>query len=210
MRRQSKDGQTINSKLLGANVADINIEKFRDLSLYNKTKYELSGRFTIPLLKTVTNKFSPSVIFTIVLPSQAISNIECISECENLMILNLSRNAIENLAPLRKLKKLKIVDLSDNAITSPDCFEDSSELVNLHMEGNMIKGLNSIACLSSCPSLKNLHFQTLSGNQQNPMCELTNYRANVFDFLPQLARLDGKYYLMQASPSPSSSATGAS
>ena len=73
--RQSKDGQNINSKLLGANLADINIEKFRDLSQYNKDKYELAGKFTIPLLKTITNKFSPVVMFTIVLPSQAISNI---------------------------------------------------------------------------------------------------------------------------------------
>lgn len=80
-QRQSKDGNNISSKLLGANLADINIEKFRDLTLYNKNKYELTGKFSIPLLKTITNKFSPAVMFTIVLPNQAISNIDAISEC---------------------------------------------------------------------------------------------------------------------------------
>ena len=109
------------------------------------------------------------------------------------MILNLSRNAIENLRPLSKLKKLKIVNLGDNAITNIDCFEQSEDLVNLRLEGNMVKGLNSITSLSSCSNLKNLHFQTLSANQQNPICELNNYRSNVLEFLPLLSRLDGTY-----------------
>ena len=54
----------------------------------------------------------------------------------------------------------------------------------------MVKGLNSITSLSSCTNLKNLHFQTLSGDQQNPICELNNYRNNVLEFLPFLNRLD--------------------
>lgn len=33
---QTKDGNNISSKLLGANLSDINIEKFRDLTMYQK------------------------------------------------------------------------------------------------------------------------------------------------------------------------------
>ena len=53
-----KKANNIEQKLLGTNVSDINIEKFRDLTSYNKNKYEIVGRLTIPLLKTITNKFS--------------------------------------------------------------------------------------------------------------------------------------------------------
>lgn len=35
----TKDGNNISSKLLGAKVSDIKIEKFRDLTQYNKDKY---------------------------------------------------------------------------------------------------------------------------------------------------------------------------
>ena len=86
------------------------------------------------------------------------------------MILNLSRNAIENVKPLSKLKQLRIVNLSDNAITNADCFENCIDLVNLRLEGNMIKGLNSMTSLNTCPKLRNMHLQTLSGDQQNPIC----------------------------------------
>jgi hypothetical protein len=85
---------TISSKLLGANLSDLNIEKFRDISQYKKEKYELTGKFSIPILKNITNKFSPLVIFTINLPNQAISSIDPISECENIMVINLSHNCI--------------------------------------------------------------------------------------------------------------------
>ena len=135
------DGNNINSKLLGAKVSDIKIEKFRDLTQYQKDKYELTGKFSIPILKTITNKFSPQVIFTIVLPNQAIHSIDALSECENLMILNLSRNSIESLAPLENLTQLKIINFADNSITNTSSLGNCSELVNVHLEGNMIKGV---------------------------------------------------------------------
>jgi hypothetical protein len=78
-RRITGDQNNISSKLLGANLADINIEKFRDLNTYKKSKYELQGKLSMPILKAITNKFSPSVIFTIVLPYQAISKIDALS-----------------------------------------------------------------------------------------------------------------------------------
>ena len=66
MSRQRKSevkDTNISSKLLGANVSDINIEKFRDLSLIRKDRYDLGGKITVPILKTLTNKFSPFIYF---------------------------------------------------------------------------------------------------------------------------------------------------
>lgn len=40
-RRITGDQNNISAKLLGANLADINIEKFRDLTAYKKQKYSL-------------------------------------------------------------------------------------------------------------------------------------------------------------------------
>lgn len=93
-RRITGDQNNISSKLLGANLSDINIEKFRDLTNYKKQKYSLEGKLTIPILKAITNKFSPAVMFTIVLTNQAISRIDALAECENVVVLNLSSNSI--------------------------------------------------------------------------------------------------------------------
>ena len=79
MSKQRKTGDVkdnnISSKLLGANLSDINIEKFRDLNQYRKDRYDLGGQITLPMLKTITQKFSPDVIFTIILPNQALSSV---------------------------------------------------------------------------------------------------------------------------------------
>jgi hypothetical protein len=68
----------ISSKLLGTNIQDINIEKFRDISNLNKQKYQINSKLTVPILKTLTNKFSTEIIFTITLPDQSISNIDAL------------------------------------------------------------------------------------------------------------------------------------
>ena len=124
MSKQRKTGDVkdnnISSKLLGANVSDINIEKFRDLNQYRKDRYDIGGQVNIPMLKIITNKFSPEVIFTIILPNQGLSNIEAIGECSNLMVLNLSKNNIDALTPLKKCKKLRIVNLSSNCLKDID------------------------------------------------------------------------------------------
>lgn len=143
-KRLTGDQNNISSKLLGANLADINIEKFRDLANYKKNKYQLEGKVTIPILKTITNKFSPTVMFTIVLPNQGISRIDALSECENIVILNLSSNTIQDITPLQNLRSLKILDLSDNSISNINPFRGLEQLVNLKLQGNMIKGLDAL------------------------------------------------------------------
>jgi len=122
MSKQRKTGDVkdnnISSKLHGANLSDINIEKFRDLSQYRKEKYDLGGKLTLPILKTISLKFSPDVIFSVILPGQSISSIEALSECVNMMVVNLSKNSIENLSPLKNLNKIRILNMSENCITN--------------------------------------------------------------------------------------------
>ena len=140
-RKSDVKDNNISSKLLGTNISDINIEKFRDLTQYRKDRYELQGKFTLPMLKTITNKFSADTIFTINFPNQGIGSIDALEGCQNLMVLNLSRNSIESLTPLRNAKKLRILNMGDNSINNIDVLEGAIELVNLHLEGNLIKSV---------------------------------------------------------------------
>ena len=123
-RKSDVKDNNISSKLLGANLSDINIEKFRDLSQYRKERYDLGGQMTLPMLKIISNKFSPDVIFTVILPGQALANTEALSECVNLTVLMLGKNSIENIAPLKKLKQLRIVDLSENCLNNVDALHN--------------------------------------------------------------------------------------
>ena len=79
---------------------------------YVRSPYHLNGKLTIQILKTITNKFSPEVIFTINLPNQQIGSLECLIECSNLMVINLSKNSIDDLSPLKAITTLKIVNFS--------------------------------------------------------------------------------------------------
>jgi Leucine-rich repeat (LRR) protein len=184
MSKQRKTGDVkdnnISSKLLGANLSDINIEKFRDLSQYRKERYDLGGQITLPMLKSLSNKFSAEVILTVILPGQALGNIDALAECVNLMVLNLSKNSIENIGPLKKMKKLRIVDLSENCLTGVDPLHNCQELVNLKLQGNMIKGLDQLRAVKTCPNLRNLSLQALGGDNDNPICQLNGYRSNIF------------------------------
>jgi len=104
-----------------------------------------------------------------------------LADCTNLMVLNLSENSIENIGSLKILNKLRIVDLSLNSIVNVDALANAVELVNLNLEGNLIKGIEQIRALKTCENLKNLHLQTLDGVNQNPICGLSNYRRNICD-----------------------------
>ena len=57
----------------------------------------------------------------------------------------------------------------------------------------MIKTIDQLRALKTCPNLNNLHLQTLSAQNDNPLCQLNNYRANIFDEFPQVKRLDGMW-----------------
>lgn len=71
-----------------------------------------------------------------------------------------------------------------------ECFRGADELVCLKLEGNMVKGLEGLKALQSCDRLRNLHMETLTGEGQNPICQLEGYRDNLLSFLKQITRLD--------------------
>lgn len=67
MKRNSVTNKkdNISSRLLGTNVNEISIEKFRDPNP-PKVNYKLpNGRLNDKLLKTISNKFSLDVIFNL-------------------------------------------------------------------------------------------------------------------------------------------------
>lgn len=39
--------------------------------------------------------------------------------------------------------------------------------------------------------MRNIYFQSLAGNQPNPICTNNSYRMNIFELLTTLKRLDG-------------------
>lgn len=135
------------------------------------------------------------MIFTVTLPGQGIASIEALAECTNLMVLNLSKNNIDSLAPLKNHARLRIVDLSENCIPNVDALSNCVELVNLNLEGNLIKGIDQLRALKTCTALRNLHLQTLAGNNENPICSLNQYRSNIANEFPQIKRLDCKLCL---------------
>ena len=114
-------------------------------------------------------------------------------------MLNLSKNSIESIQPLKKMKKLRIVHLGDNCLTNVDAFHNCGELVKLSLEGNMLKGLDQLRAIKTCPNLQNLHLMTLAADAQNPICQLNGYRQNLFAEFPNVKRLDGIFFMTQGS-----------
>lgn len=127
----------ISSKLLGTNVQDINIEKFREPAA--KQKFELAGKLTLPLLKVITNKFAPEIIFTVTLPEQNLASLDVLEECENLMVLNVAGNSISSIEPLKRMKELKFLNVANNSVSSLEPLRALLKLINLHLEGNNVK-----------------------------------------------------------------------
>jgi IS30 family transposase len=96
--------ENINSKLLGADINSINIEKYRDITNNKKQKINLNGKLNANILKTISNKFSPEIIFSLNIMGQGLTSIDALSECKNLIVLNISQNKISSLQPISKLK----------------------------------------------------------------------------------------------------------
>ena len=101
---------SISSKLLGVNLNDINIVRRPFAAEMLEIRPQWKDKH--PTLTTLTNEFSPEVIFTATLPGQGLGNINALADCGKLMVLNLSKNGIENITPLKGLVRLCIIDLS--------------------------------------------------------------------------------------------------
>ncbi|XP_077362757.1 acidic leucine-rich nuclear phosphoprotein 32 family member D-like isoform X2 [Festucalex cinctus] len=105
-------------------------------------------------------------------------------ELEVLSMVNVGLNSLAKLPSLPKLRKL---ELSENNLS--DSFETLSEkcpnLIYLNLSSNMIKELSDVEALQDLKSLQSLDLLN---------CEITSmkeYRACVFELLPQVTYLDG-------------------
>ena len=125
-----------------------------------------------------------------------ISKIGAMSQCSNLVFLNLKSNKLSNLTGLC-LNQLVMLDLSFNMITNLDTLDEMSKLKYLKLQGNKIDKFKSvhnniikITKLKSFKSLENVLLQEVNGNAANPICKLENYRNEVFSIAPSLKSLD--------------------
>ncbi|KAL4460039.1 hypothetical protein ABPG74_003565 [Tetrahymena malaccensis] len=179
----------IQGKLLGTNVKEINVEKFRDAK-YTPIPYKLNGKLTDQILKTISNKFSTELIFHLDLSNQQLSNIDALQECKNLVLVNLSKNQIKDLFPLQHCVSITFLNVSGNQIQYLEYLKVMKQLTNLHAEENRIKNIKGLKGLEECENLNSLFLQSLSGKEQNPLCSEEGYRDTVFSYLQQLKRLD--------------------
>jgi Leucine-rich repeat (LRR) protein len=62
------------------------------------------------MLKTISGKFSLELIFSLDLSGQGLNDIDALEGCENLMLLNISKNNIKDLYPLYKLQQVAFLN----------------------------------------------------------------------------------------------------
>lgn len=98
----------IQQKLLGANISDIDLEKFRASLKANShsTMQSLNGKLSKDILKQVSGKFSLEIIFSLDLSRQSLTQIKDLAGCTNLAFLDISNNRVGDLGPLAGLKEL--------------------------------------------------------------------------------------------------------
>ncbi|CAD8102224.1 unnamed protein product [Paramecium sonneborni] len=187
-KSSTTNNQQIQSKLLGTNVNEINIEKLRDLK--QTQNFNLQGKLNPQIIKTISNKFGLDIVFVLDLSNQKIGNIDCLTECIHLVQLNLQNNQISDISPLKVMKDLAFLNISNNQITQLDLGELYC-LQNLQAKGNFIKSVKAIEYLDRIRVLRTLYLQCASGDQKNPICDLNNYRNVIFNTIKALQRLDG-------------------
>jgi len=94
-------------------------------------------------VKTVAKKFDFNTIFYMELCNKKIHAVGAISECKNLITLDLSRNNLTSLAGLDSCIDLKFLNLSYNKITSITILEKIPKLNKLELQGNKIQDFKS-------------------------------------------------------------------
>jgi len=95
---------------------------------------------------------------TLVLSSNAISDIGPVSGCTELEVLDVYSNGISDIEPLKALTKLRSLSLLDNSLTSIAALSGLTELTELAL------GYNSITDLSPIAGLTKLHDLYLDSN----------------------------------------------
>ncbi|CAK84638.1 unnamed protein product (macronuclear) [Paramecium tetraurelia] len=176
------------SKYLGMNTASIDINKYRDLK--QTQDFNLQGNLNLQIIKTISNTFEINTIFDLDLSNQKIEKIDCLAECIQLVQLNLHNNSISDISPLNTLKYLSILNISNNQIAKLDLVGLNS-LQNLEAQGNLIQSVEAIKDLDSIETFTILYLQLPSGELKNPICDINNYRNQIFKAIKSLSRLDG-------------------
>lgn len=100
--------------------------------------------------------------------------------------LNLWGNNLEDVEIIKNMTNLEIVTLSNNNVSSLKDFADLKNLKELYLRKNSISQLEELSYLKNCKDLKILWLE------DNPICEIEDYRKKVVRLLPQLNKLDNK------------------
>lgn len=107
-----------------------------------------------------------------------------VEDLSQVKCLNLWASDIEDIEIISEMKNLEVVSLSGNLISSLRPFFNNDKLSELYLRKNNITNLQEMEHLRACKSLKILWLE------ENPCCQLPNYREHVIKMLPQLLKLD--------------------
>ena len=108
-------------------------------------------------------------------------NINSLLEVKN---INCWGSDLNNIDIINEMKNVRIISLSLNKIASLKPFENLENLEELYLRKNEIKDINEINYLKNCKNLKILWLE------ENPICNVENYRKKVIETLPFLIKLD--------------------
>lgn len=145
-------------------------------------------------LRAVSGKFDLDTIFILELKDKGIAKLGSIPKCSGLVILNLSWNKLTSLPQIENLTQLAYLDLSFNLLTTFDGIADLTKLKSLKLIGNKIdRPKNLETKFKGMIALEKLYFQEINQNPDtaNPICQMENYRFEMFKAFPNLKSLDG-------------------
>lgn len=128
--------------------------------------------------------------------SNEIKSLSGIGSFTRLTVLNLASNHISDLQGLGSLTNLTYLNVSYNCISDLTGLRELNgptykiEAIELH--GNRINDIQEV--FANISGVLSLSYLVLSQNAQhgNPVCKLPNYRAKIFQHIPQLISLDNK------------------
>ena len=102
-------------------------------------------------------------------------NINSLLDVKN---INCWGSDLNNIDIINEMKNVRIISLSLNKINSLKPFENLENLEELYLRKNEIKDINEINYLKNCKNLKILWLE------ENPICDVENYRKIVINTLP--------------------------
>lgn len=151
------------------------------------------GDISIQKLKAITGQYDPELMFKVSLAKAGISTLPAsLQLCLNLTVLDVSFNTLTSVEPLSSLKYLKTLILVSNRIDKLDSFKNLQVVEQIYLQNNKVKFISELNHLVGLGNLKVLSLQSLSGEDRNPVCDMSPemYRDTIIRKLPQLQVLD--------------------